>query len=162
VNAEQSFHGFQFYNDLIGNDQINPIFSASFQPFVDDRQFYLSQERNIPKSKALTHTFFINRLKQSRPKVSMHLNCRTNNALGQRLAEKPNIPPCLRVSVVGVHGSAIGMRTPVFAANSLASSYPASTCRITPMPGSVVSTRSMRFAIISVPSATVTCPACSE
>src|SRR5208282_6822606 len=71
-------------------------------------------------------------------------------------------PPCLRVSVVGVHDRAIGIRTPVFAANSLASSYPASTWRITPIPGSVVSTRSMREAIMSVPSATVTCPACSE
>ena len=31
-----------------------------------------------------------------------------------------------------------------------------------PMPGSVVRTRSIRFAIMSVPSATVTCPACRE
>ncbi len=60
VNAQHSFHRFQFYNDLIGYDQINSIFSASFQSFVDDRQFYLSQERNISKSKFLTPTFFIN------------------------------------------------------------------------------------------------------
>src|SRR5438477_5027349 len=56
----------------------------------------------------------------------------------------------------------IGIFTPFFSANSRASPYLASACRMIPIPGSVVSTRSMRFAIISVPSATVTCPACSE
>ncbi len=52
----------------------------------------------------------------------MYLNRRPNDALGERLTKKPNISPCPRVSVVGVHRSAIGIRTPVFAANSLASS----------------------------------------
>jgi len=35
-------------------------------------------------------------------------------------------------------------------------------CRATPIAGSFVSTRSMRFAISLVPSATVTCPECCE
>src|SRR5215468_9282507 len=56
----------------------------------------------------------------------------------------------------------IGTRTPLFFANLIASGYPASTCRTTPMPGSFVNTRSMRVAISFVPSATVTCPACCE
>src|SRR5690349_24390139 len=56
----------------------------------------------------------------------------------------------------------MGIFTPVFFANAFASGYPASTCRATPSPGSFVSTRSMRFAISFVPSATVTCPACCE
>src|SRR5271166_1887160 len=60
------------------------------------------------------------------------------------------------------HNVIIGTLTPVLLANSFASSYPASAWRMMPMPGSVVSTRSMRLAISSVPSATVTCPACSE
>jgi hypothetical protein len=79
------------------------------------------------------------------------------------LIKKLNFPPSLRVTVVDVHRSPIGMRTPFFAANSFASSYPASTCRITPIPGSVVQHPLNALpAIISVPSATVTCPACSE
>src|SRR5215469_17646763 len=56
----------------------------------------------------------------------------------------------------------IGTLTPVFFANAIASGYPASTCLATPIPGSFVSTRSMRSAISFVPSATVTCPACCE
>src|ERR1700731_564806 len=56
----------------------------------------------------------------------------------------------------------IGTFTPAFFANAIASGYPASTCRATPVPGSLVSTRSMRFAISLVPSATVTCPECCE
>ena len=50
----------------------------------------------------------------------------------------------------------IGMRTPLSAATVLASSYPASTCRMTPIPGSLVSTRSIFCAASGVPSATVT------
>ncbi len=65
-------------------------------------------------------------------------------------------------SLAHLLSSFIGTFTPLFSAKSAASSYPASTCRATPIPGSFVSTRSMRFAIISVPSATVTCPACNE
>src|SRR5262249_61392742 len=45
-------------------------------------------------------------------------------------------------------------------ANSMAFSYPASACRITPVPGSVVRTRSSRRSISGVPSATTTIPAC--
>src|SRR6185437_5487156 len=56
----------------------------------------------------------------------------------------------------------IGIFTPDFFANSVASAYPASTCRTTPIPGSLVSTRSIRAAISFVPSATVTCPECCE
>ena len=55
-----------------------------------------------------------------------------------------------------------GTFTPRARATSTASEYPASTCRSTPIPGSEVSTRSMRRAAASVPSATMTCPACSE
>jgi RecA/RadA recombinase len=54
----------------------------------------------------------------------------------------------------------MGMRIPCSCANSMASGYPASTCRITPIPGSVVSTRSSRRSAASVPSATTTIPAC--
>ena len=56
----------------------------------------------------------------------------------------------------------IGIFSPVFFANAIASGYPASACRATPSPGSFVSTRSIRLAISFVPSATVTCPACNE
>jgi hypothetical protein len=60
------------------------------------------------------------------------------------------------------HRPSIGTVTLFSRANSFAVSYPASAWRIMPMPGSVVSTHSIRFAIASVPSATMTCPACSE
>ena len=56
----------------------------------------------------------------------------------------------------------IGGSKPCSRANSIASTYPASTWRMTPVPGSVVSTRSRRSAISSVPSATTTIPACCE
>src|SRR5207342_2450657 len=57
--------------------------------------------------------------------------------------------------------SRIGSRTPRSFATSIARSYPASACRITPVPGSVVSTRSSLSAARSVPSATQTIPAWS-
>ena len=58
--------------------------------------------------------------------------------------------------------SLMGIRRPAWRANRCAPSYPASTCRTTPMPGSQVMTRSRARAATGVPSATVTCPACSE
>jgi hypothetical protein len=61
--------------------------------------------------------------------------------------------------VVRLADQFIGIFTDLFFAKSLASIYPASTWRMMPMPGSVVKTRSMRLAMASVPSATVTCPA---
>ena len=54
------------------------------------------------------------------------------------------------------------MRTPRSAATSTARSYPASAWRITPVPGSQVSTRSSFCAARSVPSATHTIPAWME
>ena len=56
----------------------------------------------------------------------------------------------------------MGTFTPVFFAKAIASGYPASTCRTTPIPGSLLSTRSIRAAICGVPSATHTCPECWE
>lgn len=54
--------------------------------------------------------------------------------------------------------SCIGIRTPRSTATSSARSYPASTCRITPIPGSFLSTRASFWAASTVPSATETCP----
>jgi hypothetical protein len=52
--------------------------------------------------------------------------------------------------------SFMGIRTARSAATSSARSYPASTCLITPMPGSLVSTRRSFCAASSVPSASET------
>src|SRR5512146_1107580 len=58
--------------------------------------------------------------------------------------------------------SSIGSRSPSRRAVAMASGYPASAWRTTPMPGSLVSTRSSRRRAAAVPSATVTWPACRE
>src|SRR5437588_7302135 len=55
-----------------------------------------------------------------------------------------------------------GIFNPFSRAVSSASSYPASTCRATPRPGSLVSTRLSRFDASALPSATETWPACRE
>src|SRR5579864_3344458 len=80
-----------------------------------------------------------------------------------------------RVAATGNHGGErarppdhevgpnhIARSMPDSAAKATAVSYPASACRITPMPGSVVSTRSSRCAMPAVPSATTTMPAWIE
>src|SRR5438105_11002953 len=56
----------------------------------------------------------------------------------------------------------IGIRMPREAAVAIASGYPASACRATPMPGSQVSTRSSLASASTEPSATITIPAWSE
>ena len=58
-----------------------------------------------------------------------------------------------------VDDSIMGMRTCLSRATTSASSYPASTWRMTPMPGSLVSTRASFCAASAVPSATDTWPA---
>src|SRR5947209_6617799 len=56
----------------------------------------------------------------------------------------------------------IGKSIPCVRAKSIAREYPASACRRTPMPGSLVRTRSRRRFELSLPSATTTMPACCE
>ena len=62
----------------------------------------------------------------------------------------------------GVLPSIIGRRRWWRRAVAIASGYPASAWRATPMPGSLVSTRSRRLPAAGVPSATMTCPAWRE
>lgn len=59
-------------------------------------------------------------------------------------------------TAVGHHDSRMGTRRPPRSAAATASSYPASTCRSTPRPGSLDSTRASLAAARSVPSATDT------
>jgi len=61
-----------------------------------------------------------------------------------------------------LYSPTIGRSTPRSRAVSMASSYPASACRMTPVPGSAVSTRSSRRSAMAVPSATATIPAWIE
>ena len=56
----------------------------------------------------------------------------------------------------------IGNFNPCSRAQAFAISYPASACRITPVPGSFHSTRAMRLSAASVPSQTITMPLCCE
>src|SRR5690348_2228663 len=58
--------------------------------------------------------------------------------------------------------SRMGSRTCSRSAVAIASAYPASAWRATPIPGSLVRTRSSRRAASGVPSATITCPAWRE
>ncbi len=88
-----------------------------------------------------------------------------------RHSETPLIHPPIRRLVTGplmpggrfcvVH-CLIGSMIPREAAVAIASGYPASACRATPIPGSQVSTRSSFSSASDVPSATTTMPACSE
>ena len=96
VDAQQSFYRFQFDYDLIGDDQIDAIGPACFSPLVYNGQLHLRQEGNASQPKLMTHTFFINRLQEARTKLLMDLNGSTNDAFGQRLRKKPDVPPCLR------------------------------------------------------------------
>src|SRR5207244_2747880 len=61
----------------------------------------------------------------------------------------------------GQHGrpSRIGKRRPARSAVAIASGYPASACRATPIPGSHVTTRSSFSSASDEPSATITIPA---
>src|SRR5690625_4479419 len=55
---------------------------------------------------------------------------------------------------------AIGNLSPCSFAQAMASSYPASACRITPVPGSFQSTCAMRLSAASLPSQPMPRPAC--
>ena len=60
--------------------------------------------------------------------------------------------------VAGSYNLAVKSKS-LFLAVSFASSYPASACRITPIPGSFLRTRLSLAAAASLPSATITMPA---
>src|SRR3546814_10434422 len=62
----------------------------------------------------------------------------------------------LRTLLLRLGTYAIGNFNPCSFAQAFAISYPASACRITPVPGSFHSTRAMRLSAASVPSQTMT------
>src|SRR5579871_2662203 len=80
--------------------------------------------------------------------------CRTSQRYQLRAIDNGGAAHCAE--------SSIGIRMPFSRATSMALGYPASACRITPIPGSVVNTRCKRRPPDSVPSATTTIPACCE
>src|SRR6202049_5009151 len=82
--------------------------------------------------------------------------------LDQDIAGHSTEPRALGVPETGAVQPLMGMRTPRSRATSCARAYPASACRMTPVPGSLVSTRSSFRAAASVPSATTTMPAWME
>jgi len=94
----------------------------------------------------------------------------TNHAGNAVIAFHPNRCTAT-VSILGVYyggrnyeaaRQTIGNFKPCSFAHCFAMSYPASACRITPVPGSFHNTRAMRLSAASVPSHTITTPECCE
>ncbi len=56
VDVQESFHSFQFDDNLVSNNQVETVDASGIAPFVDDWQFELRFERNIAQAKFLTHT----------------------------------------------------------------------------------------------------------
>src|SRR6185312_744857 len=71
-------------------------------------------------------------------------------------------PPLYEVPVNFCKRHTIGNFNPCSFAHSTAISYPASACRITPVPGSFHNTRAIRLSASAVPSHTITTPECCE
>ena len=71
-------------------------------------------------------------------------------------------PPQVARPVKPKKTQAIGNFNPISLAHRFAISYPASACRITPVPGSFHSTRAIRLSASAVPSQTMTTPECCE
>ena len=88
--------------------------------------------------------------------------CRPVRTGTGRSGRRGPLPSAHRDDVALGHDSSMGTRTPRSCATSIARSYPASTCRTTPMPGSDRSTRASRSPAFAVPSATTTMPAWIE
>src|SRR5260370_8357666 len=109
---------------------------------------------------------------RNRPSRQPHRACRRGNPgvhgfepavfdLDQNILSAVSEPRLIRMPATeAVH--CIGMWPPRSLATSIARSYPASACRMTPVPGSLVSTRSSLRAASAVPSAPTTIPACIE
>ena len=81
-----------------------------------------------------------------------------------RLDQLPCTPAKIQFPdfLVAIHFQTIGSFNPISRAHSFAISYPASACRMTPVPGSFHSTRAMRLSAASEPSHTITTPLCCE
>src|SRR5690606_4343679 len=74
----------------------------------------------------------------------------------------PSVGADVRFGSKAAPHQTIGNLKPVSVAHSRATSYAASACRITPVPGSFQSTRAIRLSAASVPSQTITTPECCE
>ena len=65
------------------NNEIDPIAAIQVDALVFHWKRYLSLETDPAKMQFMAEALFVCRLKESRTKCSMHLNCGANHALGQ-------------------------------------------------------------------------------
>ena len=73
-DARRSFCRFDFYYDLILDNQVRTITGFQTNTFVENRQMRLSFETNARQTHFMAETLFIHCLQKPRPKVPVNLD----------------------------------------------------------------------------------------
>lgn len=61
MNFEDRFHRFQFQNDLLLDQKIEPDSTFQFEILIDDGKAYLTPKLQFPEIEFMTETGLINR-----------------------------------------------------------------------------------------------------
>jgi hypothetical protein len=92
MDRQKPFHGFDFDNELVLNDDVHPVSAFELNPLVEHGQRYLTAISDAGLFELETQAFFINRFEQPRADLSMHIHCRPDDALTQLTAVgKPHL-----------------------------------------------------------------------
>src|SRR5215510_9078778 len=83
MDAGDTVDNFDFDNNLVGDNSVNPVAAVQSKSLVDQRQRLLQDKRNLSNLKFTTQTLDICGFEQSRTKCSMNLNGAANDSLCQ-------------------------------------------------------------------------------
>jgi len=98
MNREDMLNAFEFQNNCIVDDHVDPITTVKIDILIPDRKSELTLEWKATQMQFVTETFFINRFKQSWTDGSMNLDRSPYDFFCKGF--KQEFAPCLRVSVV--------------------------------------------------------------
>jgi hypothetical protein len=85
MDWEDPFDGLQLNDDFVTNDQIYFVSAIKLQTLIRDGKIDLALEGYAPKMKFVAQTLFVSRFQQSKSKLTMHLDRRTNDRSGSRV-----------------------------------------------------------------------------
>lgn len=85
MERDHFFHGFQFDDDCIFNENVDPVADIQFHLVVNQRQTHLAKRSESTFPKLINQTRFVSRFQKSRTKPTVNFDGRGNDFRSERV-----------------------------------------------------------------------------
>ena len=79
MDCQESLNGLDLDNELVSDNNIDPVAAIQADIFVDNRKRYLPRVRDLSFGEFKTQALFISGFEKARSKFSMNINCESND-----------------------------------------------------------------------------------